>query len=473
MIGFYALRPTLIRGFTSEYGDSTVVTKDHQLVWDDMPLVAQRNIGLWDDGVTAKKAHQATWNIRPLVSNGHTAPYAGVFPVGAYDDAGYSLLEINPVQKGHSSFYSLISSGSDMPDSGIILRYVDTLEPIEIVNATVESDDGDLFWTANFTVADYAEYLAIRKGDLIELVLFGDVYRFYVDTKSIKRSNEPAPVMTISGVGPAAMYSKPVAAPITLTISEAQNASVVAEAMLGGTNIDWLMVDWTIPAYRVSVTDAVPIEAARTIVEAAGGLLDSTALGAFVARYKFTVSPRKIYDPEVIVHHILTDGEDNISLEESSLLGTYYDKVRVSDSNVTQSDKITFKLDEGYTDRGILEVTPYPWRTNLRVVHTCGDEVYLDNMGIVQHTVSEVVEFTFGAATTSEPVLAIVSMQWLSVALGGVVFDPRSSALKTSTAINGGFGVLSITYVSEHIEYHTEAPNGGVVQYLVEETTGD
>jgi hypothetical protein len=98
------------------------------------------------------------------------------------------------------------------------------------------------------------------------------------------------------------------------TWDTAIRAREVAEEAVGEA-IQWDLVDWIIPAGRLAVYDAAPLDVVRTIAEAAGGVVETTPGGVLRVRHWFPVAVpqwgRNTPD------HILTDTADNLSCRES------------------------------------------------------------------------------------------------------------------------------------------------------------
>lgn len=349
---------------------------------------------------------------------------------------------------------------------------------LDVFQAEVSKSEDQIHWTCSLELANIEDYARFAQDASFTLELFGEQWAFIVDSKELQRSGPAGRRFQLNGVSPTAMYDLPRAEPYSVTYSIPVFARAAAEAALG-TTIDWQIVDWLIPAYRLVADNASPLAFAARIVEAAGGVLESKKDGTFLARHRFPVSTQN-YETAT-PDHAFSELDKIVSVREQFVPGKIVNRIRISDQDANFLDRIEFVADEGDPSglSGELRVYPSPWRTEVRLVCTSDiSDVRLQENAPRERTrvvteeedgvTGELVEFRNSEANTGYPIDSIDSVEWISASLGSVTFEPNSTTLRSSSPTEG-YGLARVVYRTRYLSYDAQAFDVTPAQFILED----
>lgn len=329
--------------------------------------------------------------------------------------------------------------------------------PVNSINITADEDSN--FYQCSIELSDPNHYTLLPRDSSITFDLFGTSYAFIVDNRSLQRSISDDGMLqltsSISGLSPLCRYTSPRATKITKTWDTATNASAIVTELLG--SVTWNLVDWVIPAYRFAADNAAPLELAKQIVEAAGGLIESQPDGSIVCRHRWPVSiadfgtatpDKTLYETRIY------------SSDESPANDILVDKVHILDQEASYQDRLEYvanKLADGTTDdprHGILYAYLSPWRDSGISFATTRPSVILlgeatEGTRTIEGDNSEIVTFTEGSSSVQYPVMSLNSVQWLDDDLGSVTVTPFSTSLTAGKGTYGGYSIARIAYVTK------------------------
>ena len=395
----------------------------------------------------------------------------------------YEMYPLNPVRNEYRCIYSY-ESVTQIGFTGVPLVIFDGRE-LDIISADIAADEGGYAWTCRVALSDVQEYALFKQDDPFIIRIYGEDYHFIVDSKSLNRADPANITMTLNGISPSAMYDLPRADEYTNDWEDDRTAKLIAEDALGHTISQWDLVDWTIPGYRYSVEGVSPLSVVQTLVEAAGGIVESDIDGTLVVRHEYPVSipnyattpPDQQYD----------EVNDVVQVTENFVAGKIYNRIRILDIEPSYADSIIFEANKDYSYKGVLKAYPGPWREHVNVRHTApGGVIILSARSpiVVEEIIygepqadgsngpGELIEFFEGSGTVSLPIWNIENVTWLSVNLGGLAFEPGSNTF-TTTDPTKQYGLAYITYKTKYFLYDVESINGDSVQFLMEDTTED
>ncbi len=336
----------------------------------------------------------------------------------------------------------------------------------DIEEAVLSLAEGDYAWTASIILVDLAFYQLLKRGDVIDLNIDGELYNLIVESKSLNRNGPGQVQMRLEAMSPSIFYRPPYTDLIDYENSTATTARAAVEAILGA-SVTWDCIDWPIPAGRITAEQAVPIELAQQIVETIGAVIQPDKAGNLVVRDAFRVN---IPDYATATpDHVYTDIEHNLSVQETFEPRDDYNRFRVLEGEAGFTDSLEWVPDEDISTGGVLRAYPTPWRTSIQVVHTDGASVSLVLVGTETRQETEVIEFVAGTATLGFPAISLDTVDWKSDALTGLVLNSHEATITCGTSVNQGYGLAEITYSVESINYRSNAPLGSVVQYLIED----
>lgn len=338
---------------------------------------------------------------------------------------------------------------------------------IAVRSVSLYADEGSPYWQCDIELIDARDYGRLPRDTAFEVEVFGLVFAMIADKRELRRSvsddGDYSSVARISGLSPACRHASPRARPITRTWDAPILASAACAELVGA--VDWAMVDWMIPAHRLAATDAAPLDVARNLVAAAGGLLESLPDGSLRARAKWPVSVPDF--ATATPDHLFSD-RDLFGADESPTNDALVNRVRIIDVEGAQQDRLEFVADPGDALRGELRVFPSPWRGNLTLRHTRGSPpVYLGAAREGSESQTETVEFVAGQASVRYPIAVLGSVEWLAVNLGAVAFEPFSSALSAGGA--EGYSLARVTYTTRFLRAAANASEATTAQFLLED----
>lgn len=341
------------------------------------------------------------------------------------------------------------------------------MSDLSVRSLTLYADEGSPYWQCDIELIDSRDYHRMPRDTEFSIQLFGLNFSMVVDKREFRRSisddGDYLSVARISGLSPACRYASPRAQPLTKTWDKPIMASAACAELVG--SLEWAMVDWMIPAYRLSASNGYPLDVARKIVEAAGGLLESLPDGTLRARPKWPVSVSDF--SSATPDHLFSD-RDIFGADESPVNDAQVNRVRIIDVEGANQDRIEFVADPTDSLRGELRFFPSPWRDNLRLRHTQNSPpIYLGGATDVSESKTETVEFVAGQASVRYPISALVAVEWLAVDLGAISFAPYSNAFSAGGL--DGYSLAKITYTTRFLRAAANASDTAVAQFLFED----
>lgn len=377
--------------------------------------------------------------------------------------ARYGINNFNKVLCSKKGIYSIqgdtqVISTSDQP---YIL--VDGLTQVAIVSGDVSTSEGGFAWECNLVLANMEDYARFQRDTPFTVNLYGDVYSFITDGKELSRT-EPAGVEArIMGISPSAVYASPRAAlQDYLWETDAFAKDIVEDAL--GFAISWGVVDWKLPAYRVSFTRSSPMDVLRKLAEVVGGVVESSKSGVLRVRPLFPVSTPQY--ATATPAHVYVEAWDILSVSENYAYDGVYNTYRLLDVDSVSQDTIEWEPSEGNPYVGLMRAYPFPWRTNVSLTHTGDSGIAIGSQAYAELETEELVEIFEGQGNTKNPIFSITGLTWLATNLGGLVYATDSKELTvTGTQKNS---VARIKYKSRSLEYPIATPNADPAQFLLE-----
>jgi hypothetical protein len=280
-----------------------------------------------------------------------------------------------------------------------------------------------------------------------------------VDGKTLSRTSVAEQRMELTAVSPVALLDAPFAGTIRYYEAGAASARAAVEFLIG--SVDWSLPDWIIPAGRLMLEGATPLAAARNIVAAIGGIVESNPDGTVVCRRRHSVSIPQY--GQAVVAHSLFDA-DVMSAQAQIAPTRGFNRVTIANeegSAGASADRIEYVADADDAYRGMVRVYLATTRAVV-LAHTGHPSTVIASLGAVTRTETETVEFIEGQASTRYPVTAIVNLAWQHTGLGDV-----TAAGQALTAATSGYSLLRITYTTTSLDWRVALPIGEEVQFVL------
>lgn len=329
-------------------------------------------------------------------------------------------------------------------------------------------DEGSSFWQGDFII-ELDTFNKVKIDDIIVCVLEGDSYTLLVDSRNRKVANAYTDVTySITALSPVVTKQKPRSKGITITYNTLTSAKSIVEEMLDGFTIDWQILEWDIPANRLSIENGDRLETARNVAAAAGGLVESNPDGSLLVRYIFPVSPTMYVST---TPNAISTTEDHIYVYgEQDKINDYFNRIRISDVPVSDYRDII----EYIEDLSVLRGYTYPFDGEATISHTSSVEVSLNRIGVLYETIGdteeerEIIEIVKGQGQTRYPIYEIQSFVYLYNNLGGLSFDIDSTSVYTSDT--EGYSLVEVVYTTRYVQYGVTGGGVREAQFLLNRT---
>lgn len=208
---------------------------------------------------------------------------------------------------------------------------------LEVRERTLVIEDFDItgeerqLWKCNVTLPDPADLALFGAKEPFTITLGGEAFSFIRDEARHARSGPVGVDATVSGISPAAVYAEPHAEKVTKTWQTATLVSAVLEELFGAGVVELRgVIDWAIPAGRLSVTGQTPMDIGSMPARAPGGVLEADPDGALYIRPLWPVSVPFLAD--ATPDHLYDDARDAFTLEERIGDARIANRIRVLDA---------------------------------------------------------------------------------------------------------------------------------------------
>lgn len=463
----YDSKPVVVAFHKADYSEPLKVSAENIALYSVPATVKTSHVAMYGVPANVRASNTAIWSLQLTARAAHEAPYLLLTSLVADHEAEFDIRSTESVRASHRGFYSLLDESLVLESSPSTVT-VGSGTTFSIPELVLETSEDSSVWSATFKVYQREEFLSLNEGDEITLTLGGDSYTMLVMTKSLSRQSPANVDMRITAASRLVLLDSPRASKTSYSFDAPMMAKDMVEAILGET-VTWNLVNWQIPASRVQFQDVVPLEAAKRIIQAAGGVIQSNADGSILVRSEFPIATN-IY-ADATPDHVYTDDSDNISMSEGYEFKEQYNQFRISELDQSQGDQFEWIPSENSVLIGVLRFYPSPWRENvtIRTTEDTPTTVY-NQTGIVLRTeIAENVEFRNGTASVEYPILGTPTIEWLSEPLGAVVTTDYNTSLTAPKYVNGGYGLAKVTYQVRAIEFAVQGVDGTSVQFIAEE----
>lgn len=401
---------------------------------------------------------RAPWGLLAGCKQSVRMPYWLSTRVAARQVSAYAVYETNPVASVLATSWSLLEDAR-------LQAVMNTPEltwrerRIPIIEATLSCDEGSPVWMASIELARTEDFAAIAIGDRIRLVLGLETFELVVDGKTLSRSSSTEQRAEVTALSPLALLDAPFASTLRYYAAEPISARSAVTDLIG--SVEWQLPDWIIPAGRLMLEGTTPLAAARSIVAAIGGIVESNPDGLVVCRRRH---PASIPDyPQASIAHALFDA-DVLSAQAQIAPLRGYNRVTVANEDgagESSGDQLEYVPDEGSSTLGTVRAYLGSDRPVV-LAHTGHPATVVASLGTVVRRETETVEFIEGRARTRYPVTNIESLAWQHAVLGDVAYT--GTRLDAATA---GYSLLRITYTTTSLNWRVGLSADEDVQFVL------
>lgn len=323
-------------------------------------------------------------------------------------------------------------------------------------DAEVSFDENDFAWVAKLGLRDPALLALFGPDEPFTVTLGGETYSFIRDEPRFARRGQVLFDVSVSGVSPQARHSDPRATRITKTWTESTLASAVLDEIIDEPITLDGVLDWAIPANRLSAENRTPIEIAKQIAGAAGAVLECDPDGSLAIRPLFPVPVPEWASVEP--DHTYDDLRDEFSVSEETPLRRLANAVRVLDGAADDAAgvlQIEVDADEDGLNGGRTEfiLGDRPGLLIFRSADVALDRVRASAGSVVDEAAGtrEITE-DLSFANTDEarlkyPTAALDSFDWLGTDLGTPTLEGET-LVRLDAA---GVGILRVVYTTSYL----------------------
>ncbi|MDP2432004.1 MAG: hypothetical protein Q8O33_08235 [Pseudomonadota bacterium] len=426
------------------YGDMRVHRGNHALAYGDRPQTRVRHVASYTDLGTCRKSMASPYWLTRRASARLVLCYdlSEFDPVAGRLKASWSLLDDTRLQA--------VANTPELAWNGRMIR---------IITATLSCDEDSPVWIARVEIATLADFAAIGIGDAITLTLGLETFRLVVDGKTLSRESLTEQRCELTAVSPVALLDAPFAGTIRHYEPGAVAAKEAVESLIGP--VEWTLLNWIIPAGRLMLENVTPLTAARNVVAAIGGIVESAPDGAVVCRRRHPVSIPG-YGNATVAHGLFDS--DVISARAQIAPSRGYNRVTLANeegASSSSADRIEYLADADDANRGTVRAYLALGRPVV-LVHTGHPATVIADLGEVSRTETETVEFVEGRGSTRYPVDSIVAAVWQHTDLGAVSADGQDLAAATP-----GYSLLRITYTTTSLDWRVALSVDEEVQFVL------
>lgn len=440
------------------YGDAGPLRRRVTLPYGEVALLRARFTLHYGEVRLLRSRHRMPYSEFGTCRKGMRFPYWLTEAVAARHVLGYDVTEVNPVSKRLTSSWSLLADQR-------LQAVVNTPElvwrdrTIRIVQATLSCDEDSPVWIATVEIANVADFAAIAIGDLITLQLGLETFELVVDGKTLSRESQTSQRCEVTAISPLALLDAPFAASIRYYQPAAVSARTAVEYLIGP--VDWQLPDWLIAACRLLLEGVTPLAAARNVVAAIGGIVESNPDGTVVCRRRHPVSIPG-YGQAVVAHQLFD--ADVLASRARIAPARGYNRVTLANeegATADAGDRIEYVADPEDANRGTVRAYLAVTRPVL-LTHTGHPATVIATLGEEIRSEREVVEFIEGRSSTRYPVTAITAADWRHVDLGAVTAEGQALV-----AAAPGYSLLDLTYTTTSLNWLVALATDEEVQFIL------
>jgi hypothetical protein len=209
-------------------------------------------------------------------------------------------------------------------------------------------------------------------------------------------------------------------------------------------------VDWLLPAGRLSYENANPMELLRKLVDAAGGIVQTTREGSLKVQYKTPCAFNKLSDSAI--DFTFSDTAHIFNYDERTPSGEFYNAAIITDTDNAIDRQWSGEYVATDDVSGVLRVYGHAWLDpEFFEITTTGNPTIEIGQGVVVYIEeNQTLEFKKGQASTSYPVFILRECVWKYADLGELMWELDSPQLKTAAP---SYSVAELKYTRRVVDF--------------------
>ncbi|MFA6135477.1 MAG: hypothetical protein WC869_15805 [Phycisphaerae bacterium] len=332
---------------------------------------------------------------------------------------------------------------------------------------SIDIDEADYAIRGEIHVADQAHFLRCRHmATELLITIDADVYRVVVDSPRRSRPETARTEYYVPFASPTVRLDAPYAATISREFAGAMASVIVTElAAIGGITVDWQLVDWYLPPATLYANNETPLAVIRKVVEAVGGILQTSPAGVLICRPEYPVSVNAWVT--AAPDFWLTDMDNFFSVDSTPSIREGYNRFAVSNQAAAAAGLTLEQKDIDATTKEIL-VYQVPWddAAVIRLRTSGGEWVSIVSEGVVTEVLTDqLVEIIAGEGHTAKPIAAMGTHVYKQAVLGAIT-AAEDGQITTEVV---GNSLLEVTYTTRYRKFICTDARIEDVQFYPEE----
>jgi len=390
---------------------------------------------------------------------GVTSSYNMTSPVRKGTTFLYTSMVNTPVKKSVTGVYTSHVEGALLINTGPFATVNGLVVPLE--NLQVSISEGEFMWKCSMVLTNIADYMNFTKDAPFTVDIGGEVYSFIMDTKELSRRSPANISAIVSGLSPSALYTEPRSAMLEQSWDTPVMAATAAQSIIPG--LDWQVIDWLIPEYRLAASGVSPYSIVSVIASAVGATVETDIDGSIYVRSLYPTPVTDYYT--VLADHTILETDHIFSVSETYPSDRIYNRIVISDVEDQISDSLEWIPAYEGAWVGVVRAYLYPWRTGVWLTHTGRATNYILPPAVVLEEYTEVIEVYQGKGSAAHPIFSITSVEYEANNVGALTVSPDSSEF-TVTAANPNT-VIRLVYRSRSLDYPVGIVEGAPTQFLL------
>ncbi|UYD21511.1 hypothetical protein [Vibrio phage 29Fa.3] len=416
------------------------------------------------EALTGSFSFDSNYQITETKSFGFESSYQ----VNVPNEFGFSsTYEVRP--KGEQVFnfdsrYLIKESGNIQPPQDLELYINGELFDYapEVEKLTVSSNSSSHGYALSLTSNKIPEGLNLNTP--IELIVNGEIYRFIFDRVELSKQGVGEFTRVLSAVAPIMKHTTPRSSTVSYTNDAPILARDLVETILG-VSVNWNIIDWLIPEFRLAAENLTPLDIVGQVVKAVGANIRSAKDGTLTVNYDFKVSPTE-YDTATKKLELNTF-EHVFTLKAALVPKGGFNRFVVTDTNTTTiSAEITESSVISRNSAVIKVFTPRVM--DLQLIATANEPLLYETTSKNKLvSVTELVEFKAGRGEVGKPVQGIESVEFISKAVTGIGYTQGGTVITAGTSES--YALANVTYKTLLTSFFVDGVTSSRVQFLINE----
>ena len=455
----------LLAVLAQHYGDVPVVRQYLEQYYGSADLLRRLMAQPYGDALQLRQSLVESWNLPgdllAIMEMRYSISEGDLRALMSYN---YDLSEYTLLRQKLEQIYIAGSDAEEVqePLFSVTTNNGESLKPHHI---NIEIDEGEYAIKGEIHLADQNDFLLCKHIETeIIIPIDSTEYHLLIEGPRQSRPEWGRIEYYIPLASKTILLDSPYAAPIDQEFTGALASVIVAGlAAIKSITVIWQLIDWYIPTGVLTANNESPLSIIRRIVNAVGGILQSSPAGELICLPEYPISTTgwETATPDFY----LTDMDNFFSVDSTSDIREGYNRFLISDKVIDESGLILEQVDIDENTKDIY-VYQVPWNPLERVIlHTSGGVwVSIVAEGITTEEITEIVEIIAGEGMTQKPFYSKISHDYKETELGLITINEDKTV---STALSQN-SLVEVVYNTKYWKFRVRDAEIEKVQFFPE-----